>query len=187
MVTAAFVATSAMVLLMPGPTNTMLAASGATLGWRKAALLPIAEAMGYAVAISIFALFASIAKNDAAAMTALRLVAAVWLLHTALHLWRTPFASATTRPREAFARVFVTTLLNPKAMLVGTVLIPADAAMTGLWIATFVSLSTLAGYVWMLAGSLVPFGLRRHAYKATSVILGGFSIAAAAGAFVQGV
>ncbi len=43
----AFIAASAAILLTPGPTNTLLAAGGATLPLRKAFLLPLAEALGY--------------------------------------------------------------------------------------------------------------------------------------------
>ena len=38
-----FLLTSAAILLTPGPTNTILAASGAAMGLRQARLLPLAE------------------------------------------------------------------------------------------------------------------------------------------------
>ena len=49
-----FLLTSAAILLTPGPTNTILAASGAAMGLRQAKLLPLAEALGYALAIGFF-------------------------------------------------------------------------------------------------------------------------------------
>lgn len=51
MVTLSFVLSSIFILLTPGPTNTVLATCGASLGLRKAALMPLAEALGYVLAL----------------------------------------------------------------------------------------------------------------------------------------
>ena len=48
------------------------------------------------------------------------------------------------------------------------------------WIATYAALSTAAGLGWVMLGSLLPLGIRRHAYKLASIVLGGFSLAAIA-------
>ncbi len=42
------------VFLTPGPTNTILTPSGAVMGVRNAAILPLAEAIGYTLAVSAF-------------------------------------------------------------------------------------------------------------------------------------
>lgn len=63
MVTLSFVFSSVLILLTPGPTNTVLAACGATLGIRKAAIMPFAEALGYVLAVSVFLAVAEALKR----------------------------------------------------------------------------------------------------------------------------
>lgn len=181
MVTLSYIVASAVVLLTPGPTNTVLAACGAAMGFRRAALLPLVEALGYVVAISVYVVFAEFMRDSHAALAIVRLTAAAWLVFAALRLWRTPFETDAATGTAAVRRVMLTTIVNPKAMLVGTILIPAGtgAAAAG-WIATYAGLSTTAGLAWVGLGSLLPLGIRRHAYKLASVILGGFSLVAIA-------
>ena len=180
MVTLSFVLSATLLLLTPGPTNTVLASCGASLGARRAALLPLAEALGYVIAVSFFVAVADAVRGNATAFTAIRILAAGWLLYSAVRLWSTPFRADAQSVRDAFVRVFLTTLVNPKAMLVGTVLIPAGAVAIPAWVATYAVLSTAAGFGWAVFGACLPLGLRRHAYKAASVVLGGFSLAAVA-------
>lgn len=175
-------ATTALVILMtPGPTNTLLAAYGASLGFRRAMPMVLAEAAGYACAITAFASLA--ASLTPSSLAALKLAAALWLLISARALWRTRQTAAVIPPR-AFLRVLATTMVNPKAMVVGILLIPQ-----GVWvekagfIGLFAILSVIAGLVWVAGGSMVPEGWRKHACRCAAVILSGFSVAAAASAF----
>ncbi len=174
-------ATTALVILMtPGPTNTLLAAYGAALGFRRAMPMVLAEAAGYAVAISAFASLAAMLTPFS--LAALKLAAASWLLVSARALWRSRHAAAAIPPR-AFLRVLATTVVNPKAMLVGVMLVPRGAWLQMLeYTGLFVTLSAMAGLVWVAGGSMVPEGWRKHAYRCAAVILGGFSVAAAASA-----
>ena len=181
MVTFGFIAASTALLLTPGPTNTILAACGASAGFRKASVLPLAEALGYALAVGIFVACASLVRADPVAMGAIRLIAAGWLAFSAYRLWGEPFPRGGSGGRSSFARVLLTTMVNPKAMLVGTILIPGDVGGAApLWIGTYVALSIAAGMGWVLLGALLPQGIRKHAYKAAAIVLGGFSIAAVA-------
>jgi threonine/homoserine/homoserine lactone efflux protein len=181
MVTLSFIAASIVVLITPGPTNTVLAACGATMVFRRAAMLPLAEAIGYVIAISFFVAFAEIMRGNHVALAMMRLAAAAWLIYSAYWLWRTPFEPDPGARDFAFRRVLLTTIVNPKAMLVGTILIPAGTGMGApAWIATYAALSTLAGLGWVTLGSLLPLGIKRHAYKLASVVLGGFSLVAIA-------
>lgn len=182
MVTLSFVLSSIIILLTPGPTNTVLATCGASLGLRKAALMPLAEALGYVLAVSLFVAIADAVRGNALAFAAIKLLAASWLLYSAFRLWGMPFRTNATSARDAFTRVFLTTLVNPKAMLVGTVLIPSGVVHAPVWIATYAVLSTFAGLGWVAFGAVLPLGVRRHAYKLASLVLGGFSMAAVASA-----
>ncbi|MFC3072638.1 LysE family transporter [Shinella pollutisoli] len=181
MVTLAFLTTSLVLLLTPGPTNTLLAAYGAAFGWRSGAVMVLAEALGYAVAVSFFASIAGVLTGLPAGLSVLKLAAAAWLLFSAVQLWRSRIAEKVEPPAHAFARVLATTLLNPKAMIVGVVLIPGGgSAELSLWIGAYVLLSMTAGLAWVLAGSLLPRGVRKHAYQGAAVVLSGFSLAAVA-------
>lgn len=167
------------ILLTPGPTNTLLAAAGAVLGWRRALWLPVAEALGYALAISGFIAAGGLLAGVPMALPALKVAAALWLVATAVKLWSQPVVPDEGGPGEAFGRVLVTTLLNPKAMLVGTIMVPdmmpgaPMAALTG-----FVALSLLAGTGWVLLGAALPAGFRRYSYKGAAMIVTGFALAA---------
>jgi threonine/homoserine/homoserine lactone efflux protein len=181
MVTFSFVAASTLVLITPGPTNTVLAACGATMGFRRAAMLPLAEALGYILAISFFAGFAEMMRGNHGVLAIVRLAAAAWLIHSSYRLWRMPFESDPAVRDKAFRRVLLTTIVNPKAMLVGSILIPAGTGMAAsAWVGTYAVLSTIAGLGWVMLGSLLPSGIRRHAYKLASVVLCGFSLIAVA-------
>ena len=176
----AFIAAALVVLLTPGPTNTLLAAAGAAMGFRRAVLLPLAEAAGYALAIGGFLLIAGHFSDVAFVMPALKAVAAVWLLVSALRLWRQPVNVDPAAHLTALRRVFITTILNPKAMLVGTILIPGlMAGRHALGLVAFIALSSAAGAVWLTMGSMLPVSARPYAYKAAAVVLCVFSVAAA--------
>lgn len=173
----AFVLTSMVILLTPGPTNTVLAASGAAFGLSRARLLPLAEAAGYALAISFFVSFAAMVKDLWWALPALKIVAACWLAYSAVRLWTTSPDTVGAARGSAFARVFLTTLVNPKAMIVGTMMIPQSSPEEmASRIAIFIALSSLAGLGWVALGAALPGGVRRHSYKGAAFVLGGFSL-----------
>jgi len=177
-----FILSAVAILLTPGPTNTLLAASGAAVGLRRALALPLAEAAGYAVAISLFFSAGDI-LHEVPAATALKATAAAWLLFSASRLWRQPVVPSLSDHRQSFRRVFITTLLNPKAMLVATIVIPglmAGYRMQALLI--FIALSTCAGMAWTAFGAMLPARIRKHSYKAAAMVLVGFAIFASAGA-----
>jgi threonine/homoserine/homoserine lactone efflux protein len=178
----AFILTSLLILLTPGPTNTILAASGAAMGFRKAWPLPFAEALGYAMAISLFVVAADELKEAPIALPLLKAVAAGWLLLSAIKLWTQPASVHRVDQRGAFARVCVTTMLNPKAMLVGMVIIPTVAIGEPQAVLSFVALSSLAGAGWIMSSAALPAGLRPYSFKGAAVIVGGFSVAAAVSA-----
>lgn len=184
---APFLLASLALLLTPGPTNTLLAASGAAMGARKALALPLAEAIGYLLAISLFLVAADILHDAPAALPAMKAVASVWLLVSAIGLWSRPVVPDQPARKGAFLRVLFTTVLNPKAMLVGTIMVPSlmpDQAWRA--VASFVLLSVLAGVAWTVFGALLPQGMRRYSYKAAAMAVAGFGFAAAISAVHAG-
>lgn len=181
----AFLLTSTAILLTPGPTNTVLATCGAAFGVKRAAVMPVAEALGYLIAISGFTIVSDYLRGNDSALFAVKLAASIWLLYSARQLWTQATVHHLGTPKETFFRVFVTTLVNPKAMLVGTVIIPPAVSNPWVLIVTYAGLSLTMGLLWVLLGASMPRGIKRHAYKIASLVLSGFSFAAALSAFVS--
>lgn len=179
-----FLLTSAVILLTPGPTNTVLAAFGAANGLRQSRLLPLAEAAGYSLAITFFVLTAAVVEDVWWALPGMKILASAWLAFSAVRLWSMSPEGSSSSGREAFRRVLFTTIFNPKAMIVGTMFIPqATPAVVAEHVGSFVILSTIAGFGWVLLGSMLPGAIRRHSYKGAAFVLGGFSLAAVSSAF----
>lgn len=170
-------------LAAPGPTNVLLAAGGAERGWRGAlGLVPVALA-GYLATVTPLTL-AGAALLDAAPglRSALGLVAAAWVAWLAVGLWRLPPAGE-GGAAVTWRRVLVTTLLNPKALVLGLVLLPADAVARALGNLALLALSiAITGAGWVALGVLArgaapvgPPGLPPSWRRATALLLGGLS------------
>jgi threonine/homoserine/homoserine lactone efflux protein len=117
------------ILGTPGPTNSLLATGGATLGWRRALSLIPAEAAGYGISITVLGLLLGpVVAGQPLVATALRLLVGAYLLVLAVRLWRRGApgwtGGALVRPRQ----VFVTTLLNPKALVFAFGVVPFGGA-----------------------------------------------------------
>lgn len=186
MVTPTFIAASLAILLTPGPTNTLLAASGAAMGFKRAISMPFAEALGYAIAISFYVVLAQNLSESPAALFFVKATASVWLMYTAFRLWKAAYDVGSTSNSKVFFRIIFTTIINPKAMLVGTVLIPSENTENAyLWIISYVFISIFAGLGWLLVGSSMPLQVRQHSYKVASIVLCFFSIAAGSSAVLS--
>lgn len=114
-------------LLTPGPTNTLLAASGATVGVRRSLRLVPCEIAGYGISIFVLILLVGpLVAGHAAFGAALRMAAAGYLAWSAVVLWRTAGERFADAPRPISPRrVFTTTLLNPKALVFAFAIFPA--------------------------------------------------------------
>jgi threonine/homoserine/homoserine lactone efflux protein len=176
-----FLAAALVILATPGPTNTILAACGATLGLKRARHLPFAEAAGYFLAVSAYLVLAQRVAHFPVALPVLKGVASAWLLFVAWRLWQRPVKTPTSGGHgSAFMRIFLTTILNPKAMLVGAILVPSMPASIQIQATlAFVCLSFLVGSVWTAGGSIVPDRFRHHANRTAAVVVGSFSVMAA--------
>ena len=149
-----FTLTVLAILGTPGPTNTLLATAGAMAGVRHSLLLLPAEAAGYLVTIvTLGTLVGPALAATPLLATILRLAVAAYLLHLARHLWRQgEGAAGEARPVHP-RQIFVTTLLNPKAILFALAVIPFGAP--GLWayLLGFVLLLAAVGLAWLTLGA----------------------------------
>lgn len=159
----AFIAAVLALLLTPGPTNTLLAVGGASAGFRRSLPLILAEASGYLLTITPLVTFAGpyLAAHPLAA-SAIKLCSAVWVLLLAIRLWTTPPAAAGTSPSlVTFRQVFITTVLNPKALIFGLVLVPhGTLANVVPWLGLFVILVVSAASIWLSAGAAILYRQR---------------------------
>lgn len=181
-----FLAGLVALLIIPGPTNALLLAAGAT----RRAVRPgpaLAAVAGYLVSVSTFALVAApLVSAQPNLQMALRGIAVILLLHLALRLWQ---SSATPEPAtqagSLTGAIFLATLLNPKALIIAFGLLPAS------WNTSleriFVHLALLAGAVlavsslWLWGGARVALLVdQRLANRGSALVLGGFGAAVAA-------
>jgi threonine/homoserine/homoserine lactone efflux protein len=176
------------ILGTPGPTNTLLATSGAMVGWRRSLPLLIGELGGYLIAIAVirFVLGPVVAAYPSLAI-ALKLIVAGYLAWIAVRLW-IKGARLTERDRPVtLSGVFVTTLLNPKALIFAISVIPTTSPQLAWYIAGFAVMVLGAGFSWILVGTLVGTTAgERHAGlvpRVASVALAGFAGLLVASAF----
>jgi threonine/homoserine/homoserine lactone efflux protein len=143
-------------LLSPGPTNTLLAIGGATRGFRRALPLIGAEIAGYLLVITPLALAGRpLIEAHPQVSVAVQLAAAAWVLVLAVRLWADP-GGRDGQGLVTFRRVFVTTLLNPKGLVIGLVLLPATTPAGLLpWLGLFVATVLVVASTWIAAGAVM--------------------------------
>ncbi|MCX7644574.1 MAG: hypothetical protein N2Z62_04665 [Rhodobacteraceae bacterium] len=188
MSTLAFVTAVLALLAAPGPTNTLMCLAGAAGGPGRVLRLLPAELLGYLSAIlPIGWVGAHLLAQAPVAAAVLKVVAAAWVMTLAIRLW-TPPAAAAGGGAVGFGSVFVTTLLNPKALVFGLVLLPppgdpAFAARLGL----FCLMVAGVALAWGTAGSLARIGgnlagRMRAIHRIASVWLSAVAVGLVAGA-----
>lgn len=145
-----FVPAVAVILATPGPTNTLLASSGAQAGFRDSLPLVPAELFGYALAIAGWGLVLEPASAGWPWLKpTLRLACAFYLVAVARGLWS---KAGDTLSKSGFGtrRVFAATLLNPKALLFAAVIFPEAA---------FQNSAAFAQAMGIFAAVIVPIAL----------------------------
>lgn len=166
-------------LLAPGPTDALLAASGVTSGTARSASLLVATIAGYITAImSIrYVIGPTLISSHP---VVLRTAACAYLMYLTVKLWKThpEIGSNTT---ISFGRMYLTTLLNPKAAIAALVILPFGSPHELAYLVTFALLIPLTGAAWILAGTLFGrYFFRGKAHfipRVTSAALGLFAVA----------
>jgi threonine/homoserine/homoserine lactone efflux protein len=157
-----FILTISSILATPGPTNTLLATAGATVGIYRASLLVTAEALGYGVSVALFGVFLkSLVTHDPLIGIGLRLILCVYLLHVAWRLFRSGRAVGEANGDVTWCRVFLTTLLNPKALVFALVVIPFGTPQAGMYLALFFAILLPISLAWISLGVVLGQAARR--------------------------
>lgn len=181
--TLAFVLGAASLLATPGPTNTLLATSGASVGVRDSAPLLAADLAGYGLAICVLRIvLGPLVATVPAFGAAMGLAITIYLLYVAAVLWRHGAVEAVGAGPVTFYRVFTTTLLNPKAIVFAFMLLPPTTDFFSLLLlAVLLAAQILTiGCCWLLVGAAIRqnryFAARAKAvYRFSALVLVGFA------------
>lgn len=144
------------ILGTPGPTNTLLATSGASIGFRRSLVLLPAEAAGYSISILTLGLvLGPLVAGEPALAMALRLLVGAYLLLLAWRLWGSGGVELASRRLVTPAQVFVTTLLNPKAIVFALGVVPFGAPRVWPWMAGFLAMLAAVAACWIALGAVL--------------------------------
>ncbi|MFT0211669.1 LysE family transporter [Pseudomonas sp. F1_0610] len=181
-----FLAVVLTILLTPGPTNTLLASAGAQLGMRRACPLIFIEALGYLSAISFWGYFTgALAQLFPSLPPIIQLMSAFYILYLALKLWRSSQSHLALQQGIRQHEVFLATLLNPKALILATVVFPIqtwqDMAHYSLYTGLFLMLLVPIASFWIFLGSLLKSSEgrwfnQRRLQKVAAIVLFSFAI-----------
>lgn len=192
----AFLAASAVMLAIPGPT--ILLVVGQSLGGGTRAALPLVAGVALgdltAMTLSLAGLGALLAAS-ATLFAVLKFAGAAYLVWLGIRLWRAPVqagAATTVTARRAFRDAYVVTALNPKGIAFFVAFVPlfVDPAapfvpQAAVLVASFVGLAALnAGAYALLAARLSAAvgrpGVRRAFNRCGGSLLVGAGVATAA-------
>ena len=160
-----FLAVVVTILLTPGPTNTLLAAAGATAGWRRGVRLIPMESLGYWLGTTAWGLLlAQVLHEYPLLLNAIKLVSAVYIAKLGIDLLRGALVSPTNShtPVISSRQLFVATLLNPKAAIFAMAIFPAATWQgivnyTAVMAAFLVSVASI-GSLWIMFGAALIGG-----------------------------
>lgn len=143
-------------LATPGPTNTLMAASGAQRGVPRSLPLLASELGGYFIAITVWIeLVGAAAAGQPWVPLIARLIAAAFLLWSAGKLWRNAGHADLAQRGITLGRVFATTLINPKALIFAFAIFPPVGFMARLpYLCMFALLVVTTAIGWMALGTV---------------------------------
>lgn len=127
----AFVAASAVLLVIPGPTILLVVSYALGRGWKVAAPVAAGVALGDLTAMTLSMLgVGALLASSAALFTALKWVGAGYLVYLGLKLWRaggtlrTEARGDAVRPARMLAHAWLVTVLNPKSLVFFVAFLP---------------------------------------------------------------
>ena len=141
-----------LVLIVPGPTNTLLLSAGLKAGIRDTWPLVASEAAGYVIAISVWGFFLhALAAGNSWMFSGIKLLSSGFIFYLAVKMWaKGPKLHELARGPISCRDLFFATLMNPKALLFASMLFP---------LAAFHSISHFACAISAFLVILVPIGI----------------------------
>ncbi|MBR0837683.1 LysE family transporter [Bradyrhizobium manausense] len=171
-------------LAVPGPTNTLLATSGAGIGIFRSLHLLVAELCGYLLAIVLLRIaLGPFMSSIPIAAVMLRVAVTVYILCLAVTLWRVNRRELRDGAPVRFGQVLITTLLNPKAIVFAFLLLPLQAGLIELapWLALIAFQIVTAGAAWLAFGATLGRSARRLGYPDLVTRTGAVTLVAVTG------
>ncbi|MEN9894770.1 MAG: hypothetical protein RIR97_622 [Pseudomonadota bacterium] len=170
-----FLTGSLLLLVLPGPTNALLAVGGSQRGFLGS--LPL-----LALAIAVIHLTLQPALQQMPDLnTLIKVLFSAFVLFLAFRLWRSTGTGASHPTFIGFRALFVTTLLNPKAFGFALVILPFDSPSLVFYLAALIVLMLVSGAIWIAMGAWVtaPGGpvSRMFLTKSAAVLMSFFAIA----------
>lgn len=173
----AFVAASAVLLAIPGPTVLLVISYALGHGRRAAAATVTGVALGdfTAMTASMLGLGALLATS-AALFAVLKWVGAAYLIYLGIKLWRAPVATvdasddavARERPLRIFLHAYAVTALNPKSIIFFVAFLPQFlnhaepvAFQMAVFEATFLALATANAATYGLVAAMARKTIRK--------------------------
>jgi threonine/homoserine/homoserine lactone efflux protein len=167
------------ILGTPGPTNSLLATAGATAGLRRSLSLIPGEAAGYLIAILALGMLVgpAMAASPVLAMV-LRLAVGAYLLVLAVRLWRRGGPAVPAGVLVTPRQVFVTTLLNPKAIVFALAVVPfgRDGPVWP-YLLGFLAMLVAVATCWIAAGAALGNLAGRHGMRGLVPRIGATAVA----------
>ncbi len=169
----------ALVLITPGPTNTLLLSSGIRVGLRGSWHLLIAEALGYGFAISLWGFFlTAFAAARPWLYDVVKLTSSAYICYLAVLLWKSPKLQSAETRSISFRDMFIATTTNPKSLLFASAIFPPQAfgslPFYVFSMALFVALVAVIGSGWLTLGGVLT--TRRSWAAHTSTLIRGASV-----------
>jgi threonine/homoserine/homoserine lactone efflux protein len=143
-------------LTTPGPTNTLMAASGAQRGVGHSLPLLAGELGGYFIAITVWIeLVGAAAAGQPLVPVIAKFVAAAFLVWSAWKLWRDAGHADLAQRGITLGRVFTTTIVNPKGLVFAFAIFPQVGFVARLpYLGIFAGLVIATAIGWMTLGTL---------------------------------
>lgn len=140
-------------LATPGPTNALLALAGAQSGLRLGLrLIPIVILCYLAVVSPLLLWGGPLLEKLPLLRPILTGMAALWVARLAFRLWHLPQTPSATTSAVDARQIAITTLLNPKSLIFGLVLLPSHQPVWQSLIA-FLSLLPMVSALWVALGA----------------------------------
>ena len=170
-------------LAVPGPTNTLMAAAGASRGVTRSLPLLAGELGGYAIAITAWTEIVGVAATSQPLVPVIaKLVAAAFLIWSGWKLWSHAGRSDLPQRGITLSRVFATTLINPKGLVFAFAIFPQLGFVARLpYLGVLAALVVATAVGWMLLGTVAARSSRglltsSRVERGTAVALAAFAM-----------
>jgi threonine/homoserine/homoserine lactone efflux protein len=153
--TPAFAASVFALLILPGPTNAILAMASHGLTLSRMGVLLAAVILSYlAVIVPVSTVGGPFLQQHPAVSQGVKLASATWIFYLALKLWGRP-----SREIQSVAlgvrQVVATTLLNPKAIIIALAMLPSRGILAPDVFLGFVVAAGATSWIWLSIGRVV--------------------------------